>query len=216
MSARLAALVLAAATFSPATAQAAGRKVALLIGVNKYDNRNLDELKFAEPDVVALAAELEKSGFVVRTLRGSEGIDPAKRVGGKAAYFDALKESLRGVTKNDVVLLAFSGHGVQLEVNKKESPFFCPADAVPTDASTLISINEVLATLGERGGGHNLLLIDACRNVVDPNRGARGGINGDVAVLPSGTAVGRGTAYSSTSSWKACAARPEPRTTTGR
>ena len=170
-----------------------GRKVALLIGVNEYTKRaglRLGNLQFAEPDVVALADELTKAGFEVTTLRGSEGIDAAKDVTGKAAYFAALARRLRGVGKADTVLLAFSGHGAQLEVDKKESPFFCPADADPTDASTLISINDVLAKLDKDGGGHNLVMMDACRNIVDLDRGGRGGINGSrIDNLPEGTAV---------------------------
>ena len=174
----------------PPHARAKGKKVALLIGVNTYTKRGLDNLQYAEPDVVALAKELTDAGFEVTTIRGGDGIDPAKKVTGKDVYFAALTERLRGVGKADTVLLAFSGHGAQLEVDKKESPYFCPADGVPTDAGTLISLNDVLKELDAKGGGHNLVLVDACRNVVDANRGARGGINGSrIDNLPEGTAV---------------------------
>ncbi len=178
---------------------AKGKKVALLIGVNQYANRKLDPLNFAEADVTDLERVLKTAGFEVKTIRGSAGIDPQANRSGKDVYFAALADSLKGVGRSDTVLLGFSGHGVQLFVKEpgpdgkpvdKESPFFCPADGIPSDATTLIGINDVLKVLDERGGGHNLLLVDACRNVVDPNRGSRGGINGSrIDNLPEGTAV---------------------------
>ncbi len=183
----------------PPAAPGKGRKVALLIGVNQYANRKLDPLNFAEADVADLDRVLAAAGFEVKTIRGSAGIDPKANQSGKDVYFAALAATLKGVTRSDTVLLGFSGHGVQLIVKEpgpdgkpvdKESPYFCPADGIPSDPTTLIGINEVLKVLDERGGGHNLLLVDACRNVVDPLRSARGGINGSrIDNLPEGTAV---------------------------
>jgi uncharacterized caspase-like protein len=183
----------------PSVAQpppAPGRKVALLVGVNEYANRKLDDLRYAERDVAELAEVLTAAGFTVRTLLGSrQGDDAATRANVEAA----LDKLLRGAGKKDTVLLAFSGHGQQLFVREKgpdgreadkEVPFFCPRDAVPTDPATLVSLNAVLRALDERGGGHNLLLVDACRNIFDPNKGARGGVNGSrIDGLGEGTAV---------------------------
>ncbi len=174
-----------------------GKKVALLIGVNDYQHRKLDPLKYAAADVTDLERVLKAAGFEVRVVRGSDGIDA--KTTGKDVYFAALADSLKGVGRSDTVLLGFSGHGVQLfvkapgpggQVVEKEVPFFCPSDAVPSESATLISLNDVLKILDEKGGGHNLLLVDACRNVVDPNRGARGGIDsGRIENLGPGTAV---------------------------
>ncbi|MBY0459660.1 MAG: formylglycine-generating enzyme family protein, partial [Gemmataceae bacterium] len=146
-----------------------------------------------------------------RVLLGSaDGKDKATRENVEAAFAELLK----GVTKKDTVLLGFSGHGHQLSVEvpgpdgKKESkevPFFCPVDAVPTKdgANTLISISAVIKTLDDKGGGHNLLLVDACRDLVDPNKGKRGGIDSSrVENLGEGTAV-----------FLACASRQKARET---
>jgi formylglycine-generating enzyme required for sulfatase activity len=194
-----AAALAALLTQSPSPAQTtkpAGKRFALVVGVNDYSNRKLDNLKYAERDATELSAVLTRAGFTVRTLLGSgKGADEATR----ANVEKALADLLRGVGKKDIVLLAFSGHGQQLLVKEKntdgkeverEVPFFCPKDGVPTDAATLVSLNAVLKALDEKGGGHNLLLVDACRNIVDPNKGARGGINGArIDNLPEGTAV---------------------------
>ncbi len=173
-----------------------GKRLALIVGVNEYQNRNLENLKYAERDATELQAVLKKAGFTVRLLLGSgTGADKAT----KANVEKALEALLKGVGKRDVVLLAFSGHGQQMFVNetngdgkevRKEVPFFCPRDAVPSEAATLVSFNTVLRALDQRGGGSNLLLVDACRNVVDLKKGARGGVDGTrIDGLRKGTAV---------------------------
>ncbi len=180
----------------PPTPTAKGRRVALLVGVNEYTNRNLENLKYAERDITELAAVLKSAGFEVRVLLGSaDGTKAATRLNIEAAFAAVLN----GVGKADTVLLGFAGHGQQLftkvkgpdgRESVKEIPFFCPKEAVPADPTTLVSLSEVLKTLDERGGGHNLLLVDACRNVVDPNRGSRGGIDGTrVEIQGIGTAA---------------------------
>jgi formylglycine-generating enzyme required for sulfatase activity len=186
-------------TLTPSPADALktdGKKIALLVGVNVYDNRKLDDLKYAERDVIDLAGVLTDAGFTVRLLLGSKsGKDEATRAN-VAAAFDQL---LQGVGKKDTLLLGFSGHGAQLFVKEKnadgkeverEAPYFVPKDGVPSDASTLTALNDILRTLDERGGGANLMLVDACRNLVDPNKGTRGGVDGSrVENLGEGTAV---------------------------
>ena len=84
------------------------KKVALLVGVNRYKTRNLVDspLEFAERDVEELAEVLKAQGFMVRTLIGAsatkEGIDAT------------LNEVLKGREAADLVLLGFAGHGVQM------------------------------------------------------------------------------------------------------
>src|SRR4051812_32482204 len=87
-----------------------GRKFALLVGVNTYDNRQLDDLEFAEADAKALADVLKAGGFDVRLLLGgAEGADRATRANVEAAV-DAV---LGRVTKRDLLVVALVGHGQQ-------------------------------------------------------------------------------------------------------
>src|SRR5947207_611851 len=48
-----------------------GKKVALLIGVNKYDKRGFRDLEFAERDVDELAEVLAQGGYEVHLLTGA-------------------------------------------------------------------------------------------------------------------------------------------------
>jgi formylglycine-generating enzyme required for sulfatase activity len=164
-------------------------KVALLVGVNRYDHRGFDDLRFAERDIEDLAAELTSAGFRVVKLKGSaEGELRATREN----IDTQLHRLLKGVTKDDVVLVALNGHGQQLEVKgegKKEDAFFCPVDAVKDDPQTLFSLSYLIDDVLTRKGGKNLVLVDACRDrPKDPGRGSRG-VQGRVVALPEDTAV---------------------------
>src|SRR4051812_26413435 len=98
----------------PSSAQVAGKRVALVVGVDKYESRKLDDLQYAERDAADLTKVLRDAGFTVRTLLGSvAGADAATRDNVIAAV-DTL---LKGVGKQHTVLIALSGHGQQLVVN---------------------------------------------------------------------------------------------------
>ncbi len=185
LAATLAAVVVLPSGAQPA--KPAGKKIALLVGVNEYSNRRLPNLQYAERDMTDLAEVLRNAGFEVRLLLGSsKGNDEATRPNIDRAVDDVLK----GVGKRDTVLFALSGHGQQFAVKDKEEPFFCGKDAAPTDPATLVSLSAVLRKLDDKGGGTNLLLVDACRTDPDPNKGTRGGIDGSrVESLGEGTAV---------------------------
>lgn len=161
---------------------AAPRKWALLVGVNSYENRNLTPLKFAERDVTELGKVLAGGGFNVRVLTGNQT--------NAVKYREELQKTLKHVNRNDILLLAFSGHGVQIRINDREQPCFCPFDAIPNDPSTLVLLSGVLKDLHDKGAGTNLILVDACRDIADANRNSRSGIDGNrVENLPEGTAL---------------------------
>lgn len=166
------------------------KKVALLVGVDSYDYRPFDDLNYAERDVEELAKVLRAAGYEVRLLLGSAaGADRAT----KANIDKALADALKKVTKRDLLMVALAGHGLQVPAKgeggkDKTEPFFCPRDAKLGQPETLLSLSRVIKQLDERGGGTNLVLVDACRN--DPSSDRGRGIDGNrVELLPEGTAV---------------------------
>src|SRR5262249_59245975 len=78
---------------------------------------------------------------------------------------DALKGLLAKRRPEDAVLVAFCGHGATLG----GKAYLCPADGKPSDASTLVGIDELFKALGESKAGTKLVLIDAARG--DPKAG---------------------------------------------
>jgi hypothetical protein len=75
--------------------------------------------------------------------------------------------------RDDTVLVALAGHGIQGTVKEggkeKDESFFCPSDAQLNDNDTLISLSKLFSDLSDCGAGVKLLLVDACRN--DPKLG---------------------------------------------
>jgi len=167
------------------------RKVALLVGVNKYERRNFDDLSYAERDVDEVGAELTKLGFTVVVLKGSaDGDLKATR-----DHIDTqLLRLLEGIGKNDLVFVMFSGHGQQFPVKRpdgseKEDAFFCPVDAIKDDAKRLFSVSYLIDEVLANRGGRNLVLIDACRDEPkDASRSSKG-VQGRSIALPEETAV---------------------------
>ena len=145
-----------------------GRKYAILVGVKEYDRNQLKNLPFAENDVSEMAEILTQSGFRrVELLTQAEGAKKSRFL----PLAKTIRETIAGVLedreKDDLVLIAFAGHGVQFKGEKEN--YFCPMDAVLTDRSTLISLSDVYGQLDKSKAGTKLLLVDACRN--DPLAG---------------------------------------------
>lgn len=168
-------LVMPSSTFA---AEPAVQKRAFLVGVAKYAKDGLADLEYCEDDMRALGAELTKQQFKVTTLLGREAT--GKRVNAALNTFIAESKELE---KNDVVIVAFSGHGRQAQVARDgrtdEDAFFCPVDARATDPSTMLSISRLMEQLeAHSGSSQNLVLIDACRD--NPGKGAKG-IDGSTA-----------------------------------
>src|SRR5207248_2100176 len=69
---------------------------------------------------------------------------------------------LKNRSRDDTVLVAFAGHGVQFRGDA--TPYFCPADARLGDKATLLALSEVYRELERCPARVKLLLVDACRN----------------------------------------------------
>ncbi len=180
--AALACLVALALT-SPAAAQdQPTEKVAFLVGVSKYQKDGLADLHYPENDMRALGDELRKAGFRVTLLLGHEATRDAI-----ASKLDAFLAELKKFKKEDVALVAFSGHGLQFLVprdgKQEEDAFFCPSDGLKTDPSTLLSISRVMDQLdAHSSSSQNLLVIDACRDNL--GKGEKGIDGSTVRQLP--------------------------------
>ena len=164
---------------------AAQERVALCIGVNKYDHARLDPLSFAENDATRFAASLRDAGYKVVLMTTATGrADPALAPTKK--NIDAQVEKLlAGRKRGDVVVLAFSGHGLQFD--KDPDCHFCPVDAAPfpDKKQSLVSLDRIYTDLGQCGAGAKILLADCCRNDPDPTKG-RGAEEALVKVPPKG------------------------------
>jgi WD40 repeat protein len=142
-----------------------GGKYALLIGVNRYEDR-LRPLKYAERDVEALRDVLVAHGYErdnvwLMTYHAAEmerWLYPERK-----NILDALRRLLRGRSPRDSVLVAFAGHGVQFKDDDPEC-YLCPVDADLGDRDSLVSVTEIYDLLEHCKAGVKLVVVDACRN----------------------------------------------------
>lgn len=168
--AKLAWICLAVSFFgASAYGQEEGRRRALVIGVNEYQNRKLADLSFAERDARELVVALKDCGFETDLLVGGFGPQAATR----ANVLNSLDLMLNRSSRKDIIVVAFAGHGITTTIDVGQGPTscLCAYDSIPTRPESLISVREIIRRLEERGGAANLVLLDACRN--DPEPGGR-------------------------------------------
>ena len=185
-------------------------KVALLVGVNTYDKVGLSDkpLKYAERDVEKLGEVLRVNGFTVKVMKGSfKKSNPLRST--KANIENQVQNwLLRDRNANDILLIAFTGHGQQRELIEAykdddgkvayryakdsegvpiEDAYYCPADCYVSELESMISLTSIMKQFGTKGG-INLMLVDACRD--DPTRSTRS-ISGNElnGRLPANTGV---------------------------
>ena len=156
--------LLAPAAGAQDVVERSGRKYALLIAVNDYDF--FSDLTFAEADISGLHQTLLGAGFDARditVLRG--GLKEADALPHRSNIALQLQLLLQSARENDLVFLAFSGHGVHLQGKS----YLCPSDSQLNDpARTMVSLDEVYDMLQKCPANQKLFVVDACRNDPTP------------------------------------------------
>ena len=196
----------------------------MLIGVDDYSE--LRKLRFAGNDQRALAEQLAQRGFPKDQiyLLDDKAADkvylPTQRNIEKR-----LDQVLGMAERGDLVIVGFSGHGVQLDGKS----YLCPEDArIDKLAETLVSMDQVYDRLTKCKATFKLLLVDACRNDILPVGRKSVGISRSVGGFIAGkekppegimqlTSCAPGqvswedetfaTAFSCTTCWRACGAK---------
>jgi len=136
------------------------QRYALLIGVNSYTH--LSDLHFCENDMRALREACVAAGFPEKNVTlMHKGSDRPELIPVKNHVMEQLKVLLKGVQPNDLVLVAFSGHGVHVG----DKDYFCTIDAKLEDPQgTMVPAAEVADLLEKSLARQQVLIIDACRN----------------------------------------------------
>jgi hypothetical protein len=156
----------------------AGQKWAILIGVDSYIDPNVIKLNYCGQDMGAIQERLLAAGFPAdhifllrdgvedRYLPFKSNIEKLFEVVlGKVNEKEELVSWGRA-GKDDLVLIAFSGHGIVID----KTSYFCPKDT-DTDRldATLISLDRLYACLKACPAARKVLLVDACRNKLKRN-----------------------------------------------
>lgn len=152
----------------PTAAKKTGhQRWAILIGVDDYVE--LKDLNYCGADQKALHARLQAAGFpedhlfLLHDKATENRFKPFK-----ANIEKQLKLLLSLVEKDDLVVIGFSGHGIQIE----KTAYLCPADANIEKPETLLSLPEIYEQLEKSPAALRLMIVDACRDDPRP-RGKR-------------------------------------------
>jgi len=149
-----------------------GKRFAICIGVDDYEDKRIYKLQKARNDAKLLGEIFKKQGqfdyVYVMTDDKSNRDDyyPSKNKIEQTAQYVADFAS-----PDDLIVFSFSGHGIS---NTSGDGYIVPVDAlVDKDKifSTSVKINEILAKFKEKGFKKTLLLIDACRETLETNKG---------------------------------------------
>ena len=140
------------------------RRWALLIGVDEY--AELGKLRFSGADQRALAEQLIATGFPkdqVFLLHDKAAENKYRPFRGNIER--QLELVLGLVDDGDLVIVGFSGHGMQLGAKR----YLCPADAqLDKLAATSIPLEGIYDRLAQSKATLKLLFVDACRNDLVP------------------------------------------------
>lgn len=150
-----------------------GRRWAILIGINKYQDKDISDLKKAKNDAQALGDILKNQGQFdnVYIMTDDNGFDSTDY----PSYFK-IKDRLNYISKflkpEDLVVFSFSGHGVTID---GDSHLIVSDSRVKNMKETTINLEkDVVAMLNKAGIKKSLLLIDACRKNFRENKGIAG------------------------------------------
>lgn len=142
-----------------------GRRYALLVGVNDYTY--FSDLTYCDDDINNLGRVLQRSGFDSRdSIVLRDGLTDRHLLPFRNNILTQFKNLLDSVQPNDLVLVAFSGHGVHL--NGKS--YLCPSDAnLDRAGETMIALDTLYEMLQASPASQKLLIVDACRNDPTPS-----------------------------------------------
>lgn len=162
-------IALVASLFIVGTASAAEplkvlQRWALLIGVDDY--AYAQKLQYCGADQRALAKQLIASGFPQdQVFLLDDKADDARMRPSQGNIERHLGLILNLADADDLVVIAFSGHGVNLDGKS----FLCPGDCTLDDPKSLVSVDALYEQLKNCNARFKLVLVDACRN--DPRPG---------------------------------------------
>lgn len=150
-----------------------GKRYALIIGVDDYEDPSLADLRFTANDAAAMRDTLVASGLFTEatvTLMTPESEGRLKPT--RNAIFEQVSRLAQSPDAEQIVFF-FSGHGVGAAQSGVQQNLLMPMDAsfvAPADSS--VNLGRVMEILDASEATQKVLIIDACRSeVADGSKG---------------------------------------------
>jgi len=147
------------------------KRYALVIGVDEYEDSQINKLEGASNDAKAIVEALvQYAGFPRDQVRLLTADQPNERRPTRNKILRQLSNLRGAVPKDGLLLIAFAGHGIE----RGDQAYLLPSDAeLSNDVSLLeqssINVDDMRKRIAETGVGQVVLILDACRN--DPSAG---------------------------------------------
>ena len=142
-----------------------GKRYAVLIGINDYDDYPEISLNFCASDVEALADTLQRAGYDEIIILDSNAQDATHKPT-RENIVATIREVCTKAKEGDLVFVAYSGHGVNLPATN--ASYILPCDLnLAKIAETAVAVEDVYETIGACDAEHKLFVVDACRNTPD-------------------------------------------------
>jgi len=147
------------------------KRFALVIGVDEYEDSQINKLEGASNDAKAIVEALvQYAGFPRDQVRLLTADQPAERRPTRNKILRQLSNLRGAVPKDGLLLIAFAGHGIE----RGDQAYLLPSDAELSNDVTLleqssINVDDMRKRIVETGVGQVVLILDACRN--DPSAG---------------------------------------------
>jgi hypothetical protein len=140
----------------------AGKRWAICIGINDYEDKSIIDLKKARNDASELAKVLKAFGQFDRVYVMTDDQDPKGEEYPKLINIKRKLVYLKEFIKPpDLVLFSFSGHGI---ANANNENFLLMADSYREDFyGSSLKVKDIIQWLKDLGVKKSLLLLDACR-----------------------------------------------------
>jgi filamentous hemagglutinin family protein len=127
------------------------RKLAVLIGINDYQDRTIPPLENAIPDVEVVAKLFEEElGYETRVIRNPT----------KAGIIMALNQLSAEIDPNDSVVIYYAGHGYLID--ETGVGYWLPSDAPVNDPTKWISNSDVTKFLANIHSNQLVMISDSC------------------------------------------------------
>jgi hypothetical protein len=152
-------------------AEPEGKRYALLIGVNEYEDTSIGSLRFAVADARGMATAFQKLGFSDTVVLASDASEPQGKPT-RANVIDRLEQLSAILKPEDTFVFYFSGHGFTLDGKSFLGTADCRAGSADSLEDTALSVDLLKRRIGRISALHRVFILDSCRN--DPTAKAKG------------------------------------------
>jgi len=140
------------------------RNLAVVIGIDRYENLSIRNLNTAVSDASAIADLLEQEYAYKQSDEKPEVI----RLFDEAATLQGLRDLFtqtlpeQKLTEGDRLIVYFAGHGLPRSNEDGPEGYLVPHDADPTEPTSFLAMREVSDALSKLECHHLLVILDCC------------------------------------------------------